>query len=83
MVFARGDGADEWRIDCGGAGHTTCSETVADGTTITLTATPAASFTGFTGGGCGTGGHRFSLFVAVSEARATLGSKKSHPEVEG
>jgi CSLREA domain-containing protein len=42
-------------IDCGGAGHTDCSETVADGTTIALNATSAAgsSFTTFTGGGCG------------------------------
>jgi sugar lactone lactonase YvrE len=42
-------------IDCGGAGHTTCSESVANGTSITLTASPAGSFTGFTGGGCGSG----------------------------
>ncbi|MDX6450512.1 MAG: tripartite motif-containing protein 71 [Gaiellaceae bacterium] len=42
-------------IDCGGAGHTTCSESVADGTSITLTATPSSTFTGFTGGGCGAG----------------------------
>lgn len=42
-------------IDCGGAGHTDCSETVADGASITLTATAASgsSFTGFSGGGCG------------------------------
>jgi sugar lactone lactonase YvrE len=41
-------------IDCG-AGHTDCSESVASGTTIPLTATPAAGmrFAGFTGGGCG------------------------------
>jgi hypothetical protein len=42
-------------IDCGGAGHATCTTTVADGSSITLTAAPAASFTGFTGGGCGAG----------------------------
>jgi hypothetical protein len=43
-------------IDCGGAGHTDCTETVADGTQITLTATAAANsdFAGFTGGGCST-----------------------------
>jgi CSLREA domain-containing protein len=42
-------------IDCGGAGHTDCSEPVADGTTIALSTTSAAgsSFTTFTGGGCG------------------------------
>jgi CSLREA domain-containing protein len=42
-------------IDCGGAGHTDCSEPVADGTTIALSATSAAgsSFITFTGGGCG------------------------------
>ena len=42
-------------IDCGGAGHASCSLTVAEGTVITLTATPANSsvFAGFTGGGCG------------------------------
>ena len=42
-------------IDCGGAGHSDCSESVADGATITLTATAASgsSFTTFSGGGCG------------------------------
>ena len=42
-------------IDCGGAGHTDCSETVADGSKITLTATAASgsSFTTFNGAGCG------------------------------
>lgn len=42
-------------IDCGGAGHTDCSEPVADGTTTVLSATSAAgsSFITFTGGGCG------------------------------
>ena len=43
-------------IDCGGAGHADCTETVADGTQIALTATATggSSFAGFTGGGCGT-----------------------------
>ncbi len=43
-------------IDCGGAGHTDCSETVALGSTIELTAAPAdgSSFDGFSGGGCST-----------------------------
>jgi hypothetical protein len=42
-------------IDCGRAGHTDCSETVAEGATITLRATPApgSSFAGFRDGGCG------------------------------
>ena len=42
-------------IDCGGAGHSDCSESVADGATITLTAGAASgsSFTTFSGGGCG------------------------------
>jgi Divergent InlB B-repeat domain len=42
-------------IDCGGAGHTDCSETVTDGTAVALTATAAAGskFGGYTGGGCG------------------------------
>jgi CSLREA domain-containing protein len=42
-------------IDCGGTGHTDCSETVVDGTTIALSTSSAAgsSFTTFTGGGCG------------------------------
>ncbi len=42
-------------IDCGGAGHTDCSETGTTGTSIELTATPANgnSFGGYTGGGCG------------------------------
>lgn len=41
-------------IDCGGAGHTDCTETVPAGATIQLTATPAggSGFAGFTGGGC-------------------------------
>ncbi|MEA2422281.1 MAG: large repetitive protein, partial [Thermoleophilaceae bacterium] len=42
-------------IDCGGAGHADCSESVADGATITLTATAASgsAFGGFSGsGGC-------------------------------
>jgi hypothetical protein len=62
-------------IDCGGAGHTTCSETVADGTTITLTATPGASFTGFTGGGCGTG----TPCTVVMNADTTVGATFSGP----
>ena len=38
-------------IDCGGEGHTDCTETVADGTELTLTAAAGAnsSFAGFTG----------------------------------
>ena len=43
-------------IDCGGAGHGDCSQTVSDGQTIELTANPASDsdFSGFTGsGGCG------------------------------
>ena len=41
-------------IDCGAPGHTDCSETVPDGTQITLTAHPTANsdFAGFSGGGC-------------------------------
>ncbi len=41
-------------IDCGGAAHTDCSETVADGTAVKLTATPASgsAFSGFSGGRC-------------------------------
>jgi hypothetical protein len=56
-------------IDCGGAGHTDCSETVANGTSIALTATPAAgsSFTTFTGGGCG----------AASPCTVTMDADKS------
>ena len=57
-------------IDCGGVGHTTCSESVADGTTITLTAAPAASFTGFTGGGCGIG----NPCTVVMNADTTVGA---------
>ena len=44
-------------IDCGNvAGHSDCTETVLDGTQITLTAHPNANsgFGGFTGGGCST-----------------------------
>ena len=43
-------------IDCGGAGHTDCAETVEHGSKITLTASPAANadFAGFSGGGCST-----------------------------
>ena len=44
-------------IDCGpGAAHSDCSETVDDGTDITLTAAPNpnADFAAFTGGGCST-----------------------------
>jgi hypothetical protein len=44
-------------IDCGNvAGHGDCTETVPDGTQITLTAHPNANsgFGGFTGGGCST-----------------------------
>jgi hypothetical protein len=44
-------------IDCGGGPtHTDCSETVANGTQVTLTATPGSGsqFAGYTGGGCGT-----------------------------
>jgi hypothetical protein len=62
-------------IDCGGAGHTTCSESVADGTSITLTASPAASFTGFTGGGCGTG----NPCTVVMNADTTVGAAFSGP----
>jgi hypothetical protein len=42
-------------IDCGGAGHSDCSETVAQGATITLAASAASgsAFGGFSGGGCG------------------------------
>jgi hypothetical protein len=41
-------------IDCGGAGHVDCSETVPDGSAITLTAGAAAGsgFGGFSGAGC-------------------------------
>jgi hypothetical protein len=41
-------------IDCGGAGHSDCSETVPRGTAITLTAASASNstFGGFAGGGC-------------------------------
>jgi List-Bact-rpt repeat protein len=41
-------------IDCG-AGHSACSTSVADGTLLTLTATPVVGslFAGFAGGGCG------------------------------
>jgi hypothetical protein len=41
-------------IDCGGGGHTDCSEKVANNATITLTATAAegSTFIGFSGGGC-------------------------------
>ena len=62
-------------IDCGGAGHTTCNESVADGTSITLTATPAASFTGFTGGGCGAG----NPCTVVMNADTTVGAAFSGP----
>jgi hypothetical protein len=55
-VTRSGSGAGEVvgaGIDCGG-GHVDCSETVANGTTVTLAATPAAgsTFGGFSGGGC-------------------------------
>jgi hypothetical protein len=62
-------------IDCGGAGHTTCSESVADGTSITLTATPAASFTGYTGGGCGSA----NPCTVVMSADTTVGASFSGP----
>ena len=62
-------------IDCGGAGHTTCSETVADGTSITLTATPSSSFTGFTGGGCGAG----NPCTVVMNADKTVNASFSGP----
>jgi sugar lactone lactonase YvrE len=62
-------------IDCGGAGHTTCSESVADGTSITLTATPAASFTGYTGGGCGSA----NPCTVVMSADTTVGARFSGP----
>jgi hypothetical protein len=41
-------------IDCGGSGHTDCSEAVPVGTSIRLTAAPAAgsTFAGYFGGGC-------------------------------
>ena len=45
-------------IDCGGVGHTDCSENYLDGTLVTLNATPAgdSTFSGWSGGGCsGTG----------------------------
>jgi hypothetical protein len=56
-------------IDCGGTGHTDCSETVADGTGVALTATPASSstFAGFAGGGCG----------AASPCTVTMDADKS------
>jgi hypothetical protein len=43
-------------IDCGGPGHTDCSETFAPGTMMDVIATPAtgSSFGGFSGGGCST-----------------------------
>ncbi len=56
-VFATGSGFGTVTgagIDCGAGGHNDCSETVTDGSTITLTAAPNANsdFAGFTGGGC-------------------------------
>ena len=55
-------------IDCGGAGHTDCTETVPSGGQIELTATAAegSRFDGFTGGGCST-----------SPCRVTLDANKS------
>jgi hypothetical protein len=43
-------------IDCGGAGHTDCTESFAPGDPIALTATPEPGFAfgGFAGGGCPT-----------------------------
>jgi hypothetical protein len=56
-------------IDCGGVGHTTCSGEFETGSSVTLTAAPAAGsqFTGFTGGGCPAGA---SLTCAVTMSAA-------------
>jgi List-Bact-rpt repeat protein/hemolysin type calcium-binding protein len=56
-------------INCGGAGHIDCSETVTDGTQIALTASAAAGsgFSTFSGGGCG----------AVSPCTVTLDADKT------
>jgi hypothetical protein len=62
-------------IDCGGAGHASCAATVADGTSITLTAAPSATFTGFTGGGCGTA----NPCTVVMHADATVAATFSGP----
>jgi CSLREA domain-containing protein len=65
-------------IDCGGAGHTDCSETVADGTTIALSATPAtgSSFTTFTGGGCGAA----SPCTVTMDAAKSVDAKFNQPD---
>ena len=60
-VSTAGNGAgtvDGAGIDCGGAGHSDCAETVPDGDQITLTAHPSpnSEFAGFSGGGCADSG---------------------------
>lgn len=68
-------------IDCGGAGRTDCTETVADGTTIALTANPAtgSNFTGYTGGGCGTTSPCTVTMDASKTVNATFTSDSPPP----